>query len=300
MKSKEDIDAWIKSVTQRDPGRVRTQALASLALGKKGANPGLAGTSLGAKYQGEQIEQSFRGDKNSKTRYFSDAEKENSKLQFGQGGEVSTKGGPVDGKLGFVVDPQTGKTHVFREGKEGTDAGDNKDIFLHHSSPLSGGDVGGAGQMVVSGKHIEKITDKSGHYKPTGEFTFQAVRQLNAETLSADIRQRLSRRKSTATKSEATPEEGVTWQAGEAEGSDTFEQLVAAEIQVARENYFAQLDKEQQEAIDANAKLEEGPERDRRYAAIDAARKTMVDNFRDVARAVEDILRDSPGRQKTR
>jgi hypothetical protein len=298
MKSKEEIDAWIMSVTKRDPAGARQRALASLALGKKSAAPGLVGTKLGDKYVGEQIDQSFRGDQNSKTRYFADGEKENSRLQFGQGGEVSSKGGTLDGKLGFVVDPQTGKTHIFKEGKEGTDAGDNKDVFLHHSSPLSGGDVAGAGQMEVSGKHIEKITDKSGHYKPTGEFTFQAVRQLNAETLSADIQQRLSRRKSTATKTEATSEKGVTWQGGEAEGPDTFEQLVAAEIQVAREAFFAQLDKEQQEAIDANAKLEEGPERDRRDAAIDMARKKMVDGFRDVARAVEDILRDSAGTAK--
>ena len=125
------------------------------------------------------------------------------------------------------------------------------------------------------------------------------MRQLNAETLSADIKERLSRRKSTATKQEGTSEKGATWKAGEAEGADTFEQLIAAEIQVAREDFFAKLDKEQQDALDeADSRLPEGPERENRYDQINQARRKMADGFRDVARAVEDILRDSAGTAK--
>ena len=118
--------------------------------------------------------------------------------------------------MGFVMNPETGDTHLFRE--EGGDRSHNPDTgkvdvtFTHHSSPLQGGDVAGAGKIQFDNdRRIDVIKDQSGHYKPNAEITFQAVRQLNMMTLSRDIQARLRKRGSTLGQEEGEPKAPTAW-----------------------------------------------------------------------------------------
>jgi hypothetical protein len=79
---------------------------------------------------------------------------------------------------GWVMEPSTGNIHTF----DGTNVRANnlgtKRQFTHHSSPLAGGAVAGAGMMKIEDKHITEVTDESGHYRPEGEYTYQAVNAM--------------------------------------------------------------------------------------------------------------------------
>jgi hypothetical protein len=59
---------------------------------------------------------------------------------------------------------------------------------VHHSTPLAGGGVAGAGQLTVEQGVITAINDESGHYKPEGEYLWQTVAWLHAQGMPvADI-----------------------------------------------------------------------------------------------------------------
>lgn len=51
---------------------------------------------------------------------------------------------------------------------------------FHHSSFLAGGDVAGAGELVVENGELTLITDQSGHYQPTQAMTAQVVQHLRS------------------------------------------------------------------------------------------------------------------------
>jgi hypothetical protein len=52
---------------------------------------------------------------------------------------------------------------------------------FHHSSLLAGGEVAGAGELVVRDGRIELLTDQSGHYMPGRARTLQVLDQLASQ-----------------------------------------------------------------------------------------------------------------------
>jgi hypothetical protein len=77
------------------------------------------------------------------------------------------------------MDPKTKQVHIFEPGATTKQPGDKKQI-AHHSTPLAGAPVAGAGHLVAPGGKVAEIHDDSGHYKPSADFTLQVVEQLEA------------------------------------------------------------------------------------------------------------------------
>jgi len=57
---------------------------------------------------------------------------------------------------------------------------------FHHSSLLAGGEVAGAGELVVRNGRIELLTDQSGHYMPGRSRTQQILEQLASQGIEID------------------------------------------------------------------------------------------------------------------
>jgi hypothetical protein len=81
-----------------------------------------------------------------------------------------------------VMDPESKDIHTFDPTRMTTDDQGRKKT-THHSSPLAGGNVAGAGMMTIKDKHIHEVTDESGHYRPEGEYTYQAVKEMASRGL---------------------------------------------------------------------------------------------------------------------
>jgi hypothetical protein len=114
-------------------------------------------------------------------------------------------GALLDGTYGYVVDPATGTIYTFdqsegyvsQSGSWLSLAGLPRDKMaalirealsngegvssVHHSTPLAGGGVAGAGQLTVQQGVIKSVNDESGHYKPEGEYLWQTVAWLHAQ-----------------------------------------------------------------------------------------------------------------------
>jgi hypothetical protein len=58
--------------------------------------------------------------------------------------------------------------------------------FFHHSSILAGRPVAGAGELQVVDGRLELISDNSGHYTPTRQYTQQTVNYLRSLGISID------------------------------------------------------------------------------------------------------------------
>lgn len=103
------------------------------------------------------------------------------------------------GSLGWVMDPKSGDVQTFKHAAVLVDRQTGKQESMphpqataiaraqperyqvrtmHHSSPLGGKDVAGAGQLKGAGGKISEISDESGHYTPEAEYTWQAVRAM--------------------------------------------------------------------------------------------------------------------------
>jgi hypothetical protein len=157
-----------------------------------GPNPsrGLRSKPLGKKYVGEENGEGWRTNMKYqgqplRTDYFSEERKNACKVSFDDeegtgsvpsGGSDNSRVG-LNGKKGFVVDPTTGAMHVFKENDDRSE--DGVTFVTHHSSPLSGKPVAGAGMVTFEKSRITDISDQSGHYKPEAELTFQTVQELN-------------------------------------------------------------------------------------------------------------------------
>lgn len=110
------------------------------------------------------------------TKYFTEEEREESELYVDRSGRLRQDGDKLDGKHGFVMDPTTGNAHAFQSRAEQVDSERLKTV--HHSSPLAGGDVAAAGHITAEGGFVTEIDDASGHYKPSADLTYQAVKHL--------------------------------------------------------------------------------------------------------------------------
>jgi hypothetical protein len=63
-------------------------------------------------------------------------------------------------------------------------AGSHKVGLFHHSSFLAGGEVAGAGEIKASGGRVTALTNKSGHYRPTGAEMLQVFDRLQSSGVS--------------------------------------------------------------------------------------------------------------------
>jgi hypothetical protein len=115
-----------------------------------------------------------------------------------QGLLLDSEGKPVDTtrmiwadttEIGFVADPKTGTIHTFKERTPKVDSGNqHKIVSRHHTTPLAGGDVAGAGHLKVKEGRIQEIDDLSGHHKPGETFTHQTVNHLDKQGALVDRR----------------------------------------------------------------------------------------------------------------
>jgi hypothetical protein len=114
------------------------------------------------------------------TKYYNDAERKEAEIRFKPSGVAKDADGDrMEGQHGFVIDPKTGKTYQFDDKVDVLPGG--KKQTHHHSSPLAGGAVGGAGHLEFKDGHIKKVDDQSGHYKPDARTTYNAVKQLDKQ-----------------------------------------------------------------------------------------------------------------------
>jgi hypothetical protein len=147
----------------------------------------LAGKELGDKFQGEdkklgwRTEDPARKDLDTTTTKYERTPEERAKSQAiptAKGDLTDSAGTALHGRQGFVMDPKTGQVHTFEPGV--VDLPGGKKQSTHHSTPLAGAPVAGAGHLVTEGGKVKEIHDDSGHYKPSAEFTLQVVQQLEA------------------------------------------------------------------------------------------------------------------------
>lgn len=116
---------------------------------------------------------------------------------------VDGRGAPLSGTFGYVVDPSDGSLHLFDQAEAwvtkggewvslaGVDAQPDmirqavargeKVRSVHHSTPLAGRPVAGAGTLTVTQGVITEISDRSGHYQPEAEYLWQTVEWLRAQ-----------------------------------------------------------------------------------------------------------------------
>jgi hypothetical protein len=58
--------------------------------------------------------------------------------------------------------------------------------FLNHSSLVAGGDVAGAGEMMIDDGEVRLVNDRSGHYKPDNEMLMNTVAELGEQGADLD------------------------------------------------------------------------------------------------------------------
>jgi hypothetical protein len=127
------------------------------------------------------------------TKYYNAEERAQSQIRIGQEGKLMTASNqPLDTtekkahmrlerpdfpEVGYVMSPE-GNIHVFDGGYKNSQDGRTSQ-GVHHSSPVAGGAVAAAGTLSTEGGVIREITDASGHYKPSADYTYQAVKRLH-------------------------------------------------------------------------------------------------------------------------
>ena len=194
-------DAWVKSPDGRwvRPGDLITEE-----------SDELQGKSLNPMYEGESERQAWRSKANPDgtsmtTFYASDEERAGMAATVDQGLLRDGSGAALEGQFGWVMDPSDGSLYVFEETAvygfmRGTGDRMGMDVasalaalksgavqriaMSHHSTPLAGRPVAGAGVMVVSGGQISSINDTSGHYRGEAEFLHQSLTELEGQGIN--------------------------------------------------------------------------------------------------------------------
>ena len=136
------------------------------------------------------------------TQYANRADLANRSAGAGPLGEVLDPDGKAyDGSWGWVVDDETGLLMLFDPNRFYIERPDGSDRYVwtqgvkeffaqgyngqgyvlratHHTSPVAGAPVTGAGMMTLDSGYIVEITDQSGHYQPTAEQTYAAMQSM--------------------------------------------------------------------------------------------------------------------------
>jgi exonuclease VII small subunit len=148
-------------------------------LNKRGIIP----KQLGSEYKGEEKGEGWQAPEMRMTKYYSQEERKNSQLQVDEQGLVlDSEKRPMDGTLGYVMDVEGKKLHQFAKNNstglmEVTETGP-RHVMVHHSTPLSGEEVVGAGYITFENGKIVSISNNSGHYKPGAVQLIQTVEEL--------------------------------------------------------------------------------------------------------------------------
>lgn len=79
------------------------------------------------------------------------------------------------------MDPATADVHTFDQQRQVRQRRQVKNT--HHSTPLAGGAVAGAGLMTMKHGQVREVTDESGHYRPDAAYTHQAVGKMAEQKL---------------------------------------------------------------------------------------------------------------------
>lgn len=79
-----------------------------------------------------------------------------------------------------VTESRVHPKNVVFNGDGSTLSGQKAEV-VHHTTPLGGAAVAGAGTITAERGILSKLTDQSGHYAPEGEYTHQAVAALAAQ-----------------------------------------------------------------------------------------------------------------------
>lgn len=147
--------------------------------GVPGGGPKFQTTPMKAAYNGENLPGNpiWAG---SQVKYLTESERAAYKLEFRNGkiydanGQLFDTGNAAtahsgDGRAIFVMD-ENGNFFASKHQAVGE---------FHHSSLAAGQPVAAAGELRVEQGVLQVISDKSGHYKPSSEFTRQALDSLN-------------------------------------------------------------------------------------------------------------------------
>jgi hypothetical protein len=113
-------------------------------------------------------------------RYLSDSERAAHKLTFRDGKIYDASGKPFDTTAGQSLHPGGEGRAIFVMDEHGSFYASNfhaKGQF-HHSSLAAGQPVAAAGELVVKDGVLKMLTDQSGHYWPTTDFSAQAIEAL--------------------------------------------------------------------------------------------------------------------------
>jgi hypothetical protein len=167
----------------------------------------LQGKALNATYAGEdQSAGAWRNrrspdDTRRTTFYADDAQRAAMAVEAGDGLLRDVQGDPLDGQYGWVMDPDDGTLYVFADetarvlmsggetqvmstthAMQALRSGQAQRIAqIHHSTPLAGRPVAGAGMMVVSAGMISSVNDVTGHYRDEAEFVHQSMSELQRQ-----------------------------------------------------------------------------------------------------------------------
>ena len=170
-----------------DAGQHASQLVSAKMQPRQGQG-GLVGKTLPGKYKNEQYQKDssgnvihggeFRGDSKNRTKYYNDDERDKSIVRTDAEGRLVDR----DGKFlpehrGFVMSQDEGTLHAFDVNERETSP-EGHTLHTHHSSAIQGGKAAAAGEMETEEGVLRKVTDQSGHYRPTPEMTHQMVQKL--------------------------------------------------------------------------------------------------------------------------
>ncbi len=142
---------------------------------------GFASTSMKARYEGEETGVIW----GSKVKYLNAQERAQYALTIRDGKLYDASGKLFDTTGGSSVFAGGSGNAIFVMGRDGKlyASLEQQVGHFHHSSLLAGKPVATAGEMAVENGVIKSISNRSGHYMPSEEFTRQGLRKLAHEGL---------------------------------------------------------------------------------------------------------------------
>ena len=129
------------------------------------------------KFRGEDVKGLYKGlVPDRKVKYFTDAQREATRLTFKDGRVLDAEGKPLKLKVLMYVMDNQGNFYAAEQvvGRR------------HHSSFFAGGPVAAAGEIYIENGKVLAISRKSGHYVPPVESLLNAVKELRQRGVEVD------------------------------------------------------------------------------------------------------------------